>query len=215
MHSSPNVSQNSFKARLIRSLLRRASVLAFLPLESTNGTLSFLTRIPTWWTNWPLTSISHSKCLVRGTCPSSTPFRLNRLCELLYVPDEGSKQCSMNSLKYDSFIRVHTDLLSSRLFVGLPLMVIIISGHGVTAWCMISNLLSSLMVLHESSCNKRSKSSVVQQDFAMNLVWSLFLDGLGHGSPNPALPSFPVLIFGSFAGQLILPPWLLIWGSWI
>ena len=65
--SSPKLSQNSLTAILMRLLPKRAGVLAFRPLESTRGILSFFTRILTRWTNCPPTSISHSKCFDNGT----------------------------------------------------------------------------------------------------------------------------------------------------
>ena len=52
-------------------------------------------------------------------------------------------------------------MCSSKLLVSLPLMFIIISGQGATPYCIVSNLLSSLMVLDMISFNKRSRSCSV------------------------------------------------------
>ena len=160
-HSSPNFSQNSFTAMRIKLLPRRAGVLAFLPFESTRATLSFLTKMPTQCTICPPTSISHSKCLDKGMLPYSMPRRLNRLCVLLCTPDDSNKRCSRCSLKYDSLIRVTIEPLSRRLLVGLPFSDITISGHGATAWFMMSSLLSLLSCLHESSLHNKSRSCTV------------------------------------------------------
>ena len=68
------------------------------------------------------------------------PFKLNKLCELLYAPEEGSNWCSICSLQYNSFIRVTLDLISSRLLVGFPLIDMIISGQDATVRCMMLSL---------------------------------------------------------------------------
>ena len=116
-----------------------AGSLEDLPFESNNGALSFLTRNPTCGILNPRISTSISKYFDSGTCPSSTPFRLNSWCAFTLSPAIGVIDEASCDLKNDSFINETIEPKSNKDLNSVPFAFRLTSGHGAIACSIISN----------------------------------------------------------------------------